>query len=72
MTECLLKGTCKAKSRKYRGVFKVKSRVKTRQIREICSQQLEHKQAPKKGIRNQVSGRVSVPCWHTTPVANDP
>ena len=22
--------------------------------------------------RNQVSGRVSVPCWHATPVANDP
>ena len=22
--------------------------------------------------RNQVSGRVSVPCWHATPVANAP
>ena len=24
------------------------------------------------GGRNQVSGRVSVPCWHATPVANAP
>ena len=22
--------------------------------------------------RNQLSGRVSVPCWHATPVANSP
>ena len=36
-----------AKSRKYRGVFKVKSRVKTRQVQEIWSQQFEHKQVPK-------------------------
>ena len=28
----------KANSRKYRGAFKVKSRVKTRQVREIWSQ----------------------------------
>ena len=40
-----------AKSRKYRGVFKVKSRVKARQVREIWSQQLEHKQVPKKRHR---------------------
>ena len=26
----------------------------------------------KKGGRNQVSGRISVPCWHVTPVANAP
>ena len=25
-----------------------------------------------KGGRNQVSGRVTVPCWHATPVANAP
>ena len=31
-----------AKSRKYQGVFEVKSRVKTWQIRGIWSQQLEH------------------------------
>ena len=45
--------------------------VKTRQVREIWSQQLEDKQVPKGG-RDQVSGRVSVPCWHATSVANAP
>ena len=35
-----------AKSRKYQGVFEVKSRVKTWQVRGIWSQQLEHKQVP--------------------------
>ena len=33
-----------AKLRKYRGIFKVKHREKTRQVRENWSQQLEHKQ----------------------------
>ena len=28
--------------------------------------------SPTMGGRNQVSGRVSVPCWHVTPVANAP
>ena len=32
----------KGKSRKYQGVFDVKSRVKTWQVRGIWSQQLEH------------------------------
>ena len=32
----------KAKSRKYQGVFEVKSRVKTWQVRGIWSQKLEH------------------------------
>ena len=32
----------KAKSRKYQGVFEMKSRVKTWQVRGILSQQLEH------------------------------
>ena len=32
----------KAKSRKYQGVFEVKGRVKTWQVRGIWSQQLEH------------------------------
>ena len=36
-----------AKWRKYQGVLKVKSRVKTLQARGIWSQQLEHKQVPK-------------------------
>ena len=31
-----------AKSRKYQGVFEVKSRVKTWQVRGVWSQQLEH------------------------------
>ena len=39
----------KAKSRKYQGVFEVKSRVKTWQVRGIWSQQLEHKQVPQWG-----------------------
>ena len=38
-----------AKSRKYQGVFEVKSRVKTWQVRGIWSQQLEHYQVPKWG-----------------------
>ena len=38
-----------AKSRKYRGVIKIKSRIKTWQVRGIRSQQLEHKQVPKRG-----------------------
>ena len=59
------------KSGKYQAVFKVKNRVKTWQVRGILSQQLEHIQVPKGGL-NQVSGRVRVPCWHATPVANDP
>ena len=40
-------------------------------VRRIWSQQLEHKQV-KKGGRNQVSRRVSVPCLHATTVANAP
>ena len=35
-------------SRKYQRVLKVKSRVKTCQVRGIWSQQLEYKQVPKK------------------------
>ena len=38
-------------------------------VREILSQELEHKQVPKRG-HIQVSGMVSVPCWHATPIAN--
>ena len=61
--------TFKAKSRKYRGIFEVKSLVKTCQVRGIWSQQLEPCKSPNGG-RNHVSGRVSVPCWHAIPVAN--
>ena len=38
-----------AKSRNYQGVFEVKSRVKTWQVRGIWSQELDHKQVQKKG-----------------------
>ena len=57
-----------AKLRKYQEIFGVKSRVKTWQVRGIWSQQLGHKSH--NGGRKQVSGRVSVPCLHATPVAN--
>ena len=49
----------------------VKSRDKTRQVPENWSQQLEHVKVPKKG-RNNLFRRVSVLCWHATPVANAP
>ena len=43
------------------------------QVEQIWSVQLEHKQVPKRGGgRNQMSGRVNVPSWHATPVANAP
>ena len=57
-----------AKSRKYRGVFKAKSRENSRQVRENYSQQLEHKHVQKRATEPSV--RVSVPCWHATPIAN--
>ena len=59
----------KAKSRKYRGVFKMKSREKTH-VRENWFQYLEHKQVQKRA-RNQMSGRVDFPYCHATPVEND-
>ena len=43
-----------AKSKKHREVFKVKSRNKARQVREIWSQQLEHEQVPKGGTESSV------------------
>ena len=51
----------------FKSKIEVKIRVKARQVREIWFQQLEHKQFPKRE-RNPVSGRVSVPCWHATPL----
>ena len=55
-----------AKSRKYRGVIKVKSRVKTRQVREIWSQQLEPKQVPHWGTEPGVrKGKRSLLACHT-------
>ena len=56
----------KAKSRKYQAVFKVKSRVKTWQVRGIWSQQLEHKQVPKRGTEPGVrKGKRSLLASHT-------
>ena len=56
----------KAKSRKYQGIFKVKSRVKTWQVRGIWSQQLEHKQIPKRGTESGVrKGKRSLLASHT-------
>ena len=43
-----------AKSIKYRETCKVKSQIETRQVRKNCSQQLEHKQVPKKGTEPDV------------------
>ena len=55
-----------AKSRKYRGVFKEKSRVKTWQLRRIWSQQLEHKQVSKRGTEPGVQkGKRTLIACHT-------
>ena len=58
----------KAKSRRIEGYSRWKVE-KRREVRENWCQELEQKQVPKRG-RNQVSGKVSVPCWHATSVAN--
>ena len=55
-----------AKSRKYQGVFEVKSRVKTWQVLGIWSQQLEHKQVPRWGTEPGVrKGKRSLLACHT-------
>ena len=62
----LLENIYGAKSRKYQGVFKVKSRGKTWQVRGIWSQQLEHKQVPKRGTEPVVlKGKRSLLSSHT-------
>ena len=48
----------------------MRGRVKTWQDRGISKNGAQA--SPKIGGRNQVSGRVSVPCWLATPVANAP
>ena len=56
----------KAKSRKYQGVFEVKSRVKTWQVPGIWSQQLVHKQVPRWGTEPGVrKGKRSLLACHT-------
>ena len=55
----------KAKSRKFQEVFKVKNRVKTWQVREIWSQQSEHKQVPNRGTEPGVrKGKCSLLACH--------
>ena len=57
----------KAKSKKYQGIFKVKSRVKTWQVRGIWSQPLEHKQVPQRGTEPGVrKGKHSLLASHTS------
>ena len=58
--------TLEAKSRKYQGVFEMKSGVKTWQVRGIWSQQLEHKQVPQWGTEPGVrKGKCSLLACHT-------
>ena len=55
-----------AKSRNYQGVFEVKSRVKTLQVRGIWSQQLEQKKVPQWGMEPDVrKGKRSLLACHT-------
>ena len=55
-----------AKSRKHQGVFEVKSRVKTWQVRGIWSQQMEHKQVSQWGTEPGVrKGKRSLLACHT-------
>ena len=63
---CLSMQSSEAKSRKYQGIFEVKSRVKTWQVRGIWSQQLEHKQVPQWGTEPGVrKGKSSLLASHT-------
>ena len=67
----------KANSRMNRGILGV-------EIVDFCKKKKKKKKKSKKKIsivramqvpkggRNQVSGRVSVPCWHAIPVTNVP
>ena len=64
--DLMLKHLLQAKSRKYQGVFEVKSRVKTWQVRGIWSQQLKHKQVPQWGTEPGVrKGKRSLLACHT-------
>ena len=61
----------KAKSRKKRAVFKVKGRKRHGKYGGIGLNNWSISKSPKM-LWNQVSGRVSVPCWHAIPVTNAP
>ena len=58
---------CKAKE-KYRGVFEIQKSGDKTSSGEIGLDIRTHA-SPKVG-QDQVSGGVSVPCWHATPVAD--
>ena len=53
------------KSRKYQGVFKVKSREKTWPVQENWSQQSEIKQVPKGTKQGVWNGKRYLLAWHT-------
>ena len=66
MPKCNNFRSIEAKFRKYRGVFKVKSREKTRQIRENWFQQIEHKQVSERGMEPGVrKGKRDLLACHT-------
>ena len=54
-----------ATSRNYRRIYKVKSREKTRRVRENWSQQLEHKQVTKWAEPGVWKGKRSLLACHT-------
>ena len=60
----------KVKSRKYRGIFDVRKSSLMTGFGKIVST-IRAYASPKVG-RNKVSGTVSVPCWHATPVGHAP
>ena len=67
MARCIFSlSDSQAKSIKYQGVFEMKSRVKTWQVRGIWSQQLEHKQVPQWGTEPGVrKGKRFLLACHT-------
>ena len=63
-----IKGTVEKVPRGIRGEKSSKDMASSRNLVSAIGAQA----SPKTEGRNQVSGRVSVPCWHATPVANAP
>ena len=55
----------KKSKKKYRGIIQGNSREKTRQVRENSSQQLEHKQVPKRDETIYPDGKHSLLACHT-------
>ena len=61
-----------AKSRKYQGVFEVKKSSKDMASSRNLVSTNGALASPKMGDGTRCPGRVSVPCWLATPVANAP